>query len=163
MSFSLTRIILPPLLKSGHEMTKSETTAQKMLQSSMLVSHKKKKKMLVEFHLIFLQQSKELHKHVHLVTCPFCCLSSSMGNKLLVYKNILVFILVDICKTNWHCFSLAAVRRNTCLLYFFPRLLSPPVWKGEVASVERCTDLICQAITLGMCYGGFAKRHCSVK
>lgn len=81
----------------------------------------KKEKLSVEFHLIFLYQSKELHKYVHLVTCPLRCLLSSMGNKLLVYKNILVFILVDICKTNCHCFSLAAVRCNTCLLDFFPR------------------------------------------
>lgn len=33
--------------------------------------------------------------------------------------------------------------------------LSLPAGEGEVASVDSLTDLICQAITLGMCYGGF--------
>lgn len=38
-----------------------------------------------------------------------------------------------------------------------------PAGEGEVASVHSLTDLICQAITLGMCYGGFAKQHYSIK
>lgn len=35
--------------------------------------------------------------------------------------------------------------------------------EGEVASVHSLTDPICQAITLGMCYSGFAKQHYSMK
>lgn len=41
--------------------------------------------------------------------------------------------------------------------------LSLPAGEVEVASVDSLTDLICQAITLGMCYGGFAKQRYSMK
>lgn len=41
--------------------------------------------------------------------------------------------------------------------------LSLPAREGEVASVDSLTDQIFQAINLGMCYGGFAKQHYSMK
>lgn len=48
-------------------------------------------------------------------------------------------------------------------LYSGELTVALPGGEGEVPDVHSLTDLICQAITLGMCYSGFAKEHYSMK